>query len=165
MHIHYGAQMVLSCPVQSLREQLPCFRQFFALFVPELFLVYGKTHEVEAQFLKTGKILFLDVLTACFSTFSTLREPVADICTAFDGKIVCRLLCGASLCYGVRRSARHSPKCESKNHYLFHTILFRLINLLYSLHIFHGPIAGLPAEFDSVLMLSSTTTEESSQCS
>ena len=48
VQVDNGAQMVLLCPADGVVHQLPGFGQFAALLVPELHLVDGQAHKVEA---------------------------------------------------------------------------------------------------------------------
>ena len=84
VEVHNGPDVVLACQVQGIREKVPGLRQFVAIFIPELHLVDGNAHVVEAQLVKPGEVIFLDVLCAGFSAFPALRQPVAEVGAAFD---------------------------------------------------------------------------------
>ena len=63
-----GTQVVLLRPVEGVVQQIPGLGQLVALFIPELHLVDGNTHEVEAQLLQTGEVILLDMQSAGLAT-------------------------------------------------------------------------------------------------
>ena len=88
VQIHDGTQIMLAAPVEGILQQVPGLRQFVSLLIPELHLVDGDTHEVEAQLFKTCEVIFLDMESARLTTLFRLRQPVTDIGATLDTEVI-----------------------------------------------------------------------------
>ena len=68
MQVDDSTKVVLAGPVEGVVQQIPGLRELLSLLIPELYLVDGDAHEVEAQVLQTLEIVFLDMQPAGLAT-------------------------------------------------------------------------------------------------
>ena len=106
VEIDDGTQMILGSQMEGIGQQLPCLGELVAFLIPELHLVDGDTHEIEAKLLQALEVILLDVQAALLTPLLRLRQPVAEIGSALDAEIV-----GSVIVLCLSGAARKGPHC------------------------------------------------------